>query len=77
MDQDREQFMMELLQEAIAYRIKELKTYNSEGVKDKFDVAFLSGYQTAVKTVLFMLDDNSPSDFIRNWANQFGDNANE
>ena len=72
MNLDKEQRMLELLQEAIAYRIKELKTYNSEGVEGKFDVAFLLGYQTAVKTVLFMLDDNSPGDFIRNWANQFG-----
>lgn len=72
MDQDKEQFMMELLQQAIAYRFEDLKKYNSEGAENKFDVAFLSGYQTAVKTVLLMLDDNSPGDFIRNWANQFG-----
>ena len=72
MNLDKEQRMLELLQEAIAYRVKDLKKYNSEGVESKFEVAFLSGYQTAVKTVLRILDDNSPGDFIRNWANQFG-----
>lgn len=77
MDQDREQFMMELLQEAIAYRVEDLKKYNSEGAEGEFEEAYLSGYQTAVKTVLLILDRNSPGYFIRRWANQFGDNANE
>ena len=72
MNLDKEQRMLELLQEAIAYRVEDLKKYDSAEVRDKYDVAYFLGYQTAVSDILTILDDNSPGDFIRNWANQFG-----
>ena len=72
MEEYKEHRLLELLQEAIAYRVEDLKKYDSEEVLDKYDVAYFSGYQTAVSDILTILDDNSPGDFIRNWANQFG-----
>lgn len=75
MDLDKEQMMLELLKAAIRFRMEDLLKQPGEeeyGLSE-YPEGHSAGYDIAVDTVLKIMDDNSPGEFIRNYTNgKFG-----